>query len=121
MKVQFPVRWTDRKLPLDSSDAYIKRVIDGEEVPSAEPSYTYGTVVLETKDVRCYNDMDANHSILRTYFNDSYCIAIGFEDLKRLMVEITGENITIISKAEDKPKRPKRKNDNINPDDDLLI
>lgn len=128
VKIQLPVRWSERKSG-SSDEAQLRRLLRGEEDPEAisEESieHIYGSVVLDTKDIRAYNDLDADHCILRTYYNDSYCVALGLDALKQVMVELTGENITVIRKQPitDIPKKvqkPKKKDDKKD-EDDLLM
>lgn len=124
MKVQLPVRWSDHK-KLDKDVEQLKRLLEGEESPESEVEYMFGSVVLDTKDIRAYNDLDEDHCILRTYFNDSYCIALGLDNLKSIMAELTGENVVVIQKVELKPtgkkKRPRKGDGSISPEDDLII
>jgi hypothetical protein len=128
MKIQLPVRWSERR-NASSDEAYLKRLIrgeeDGEAVSPEEVQHIYGSVVLDVKDIRAYNDLDDDHCILRTYYNDSYCVALSLDVLKQVMVELTGENITIIKKQiSDKPvaaKKPKPKKKDEKDENDLLI
>lgn len=118
MFVQFPIRWSDRK-QLSEEEELARKAIDGEDKPD-DIEYSYGNVILDIDDIRGYNDIDENHCIIRTYQNDSYCIALRFEDLKNIMTELTGKSITIIAKKEIGPKKEKKtkKKDN---DDDIII
>jgi hypothetical protein len=88
---------------MNSKDILKKMLQENEE--QSEIEYVYGSVVMDTKDIRAYNDLDENHCILRTYFNDSYCIGLGIDDLKSVMAELTGENITIIRKLDGNTRR----------------
>jgi hypothetical protein len=125
MKVQLPVRWTDKK-KIDDQEAYIRRLVEGEEAEAAskgEIEFVYGNIIMDVDDIRNYNDYDAEHCILRTYQDDSYCIAIPLDDLKRIMVELTGQSITVIRKqiVSEIPKKPKKKKGDTPPEDDLLL
>lgn len=126
-KIQLPVRWSDHKRPSnkkEEEEAFLKRIISGDE-DGEDVEFVYGSVVLDTKDIRAYNDLDDSHCILRTYYNDSYCVALGLDELKQVMTEMTGENITVIrkvpAKAEPKVKKPKPPKDDKKDEDDLLL
>lgn len=122
MKVQLPVRWSDHRKPSNNSEAYLRKIIDGEEpTEDEEIEYVYGSLIIDTKDIRSYNDIDEEHCILRTYFNDSYCVALNFEDLKQVMSELTGDNITIIRKMEAKKSAPRKPKKGGSKEDDLLL
>lgn len=123
MKVQFPVRWTDKK-KLDRDEDLTRRALqESPEEEVVEVEYTYGNAVIDTKDIRTYNNLDDEHCIVRTYFNDSYCVVIPFEDLKNIMVELTGEQITIIRKVVQSPikKVPKKPKPPKSDEDDLIL
>jgi hypothetical protein len=119
MKIQFPVRWTDKK-KLDKDEKLTRNaLIEDPEDLEGPVEYSYGSLVLDTEDIRGYNDIDENHCVIRTYQGDSFCVAIRIEELKSILVELTGENITIISRVPPKSeKKPKRKKDN---DNDIII
>lgn len=118
--IQLPVRWSDMKKPSEDETEFLRRIIDGEESGQGI-EFVYGSVVLDTKDIRAYNDLDERHCILRTYQSDSYCVALGLEELKQVMTEMTGSNITIIRRVESKEVKKPRGGGKKKEDDDLLL
>lgn len=110
MQVQFPIRWTDKK-KLSKDEEITRRALSDADDPFVEipTEYSYGTIVLDTKDIRNYNDLDDGHCTLRTYQGDSYCINVPFEDLKKIMVELTGQSITLVRKQNVALKPPVRR------------
>lgn len=121
MKVQLPVRWLEKK-EMDDELRNLKKLIEGEEI-EGEAEFTYGRLVLDTKDIKSFNELDEDNVIVRTYTPESYCIAIPFEDFARLYSELTCEMITKVERKEKKVRAPKKK-DNPKPpspdDEDFL-
>lgn len=102
VNVELPVRWSEE---IENEDG------------SVTSSHSYGRIVINLKDIRNYNIMDENHTIVRTYQNDSYCINLPFETFKDLVSNFTGMTIHVINVVinEEKPKRRKKN------DDDMLM
>ena len=118
MKVQLPVRWLEKKL-MDDELLRIKRLVEGIEEPVEETEFTFGRVVLDTKDIKSFNELDGDSTIVRTYTPESYCIAVPFEEFSKLYTELTAEMITIVERREPKKlKAPKKKNPPSTKDED---
>lgn len=123
MKIQLPVRWVEKK-EIDEDEATLKKLLDPEAKPDedlTEEDFTYGKIVLDTKDIKSYNELDEEHVIVRTYAPESYCIAVGFEDFKKIMIELTGESVITIEKkvvTKEKQKPSKKKKDSPKKDED---
>lgn len=123
MKVQFPVRFVDEG-DRDPEEEQLRRLVDGEEalVP-IEEKYTYGDIIMDTRDIRIINRLDDKNSVIRTYHQDMFVIPIPFNDLKLLVIELTGENITVVRSfrvEEEKPEEEKKKKRKKKDDNDFL-
>lgn len=112
MKVEFPVRWeTSKKVSPEEEE--VMRILNNSESEEAV-TFHYDLIVLDLKDIRSFNKLDANHTVLRTFQNENYCIGVDYNRFLNLWTDLTGEAIMRLGKVEideDKPKRKKKKGD----------
>lgn len=101
MKIELPIRWTDRANDPDSLEAQrINRIVTGEDSEVEETNlvkYTYGYIVLDTNDIESFHPLDDKITIIQLYNKEyGYASTLNYEVFKEVYSEITHELIKTI-------------------------
>lgn len=102
MKIQVQARWIDNSPKSeDKEELKLKRLIEGDDDDQEEDlNYVYHPLVLDTKDIKSFNELDERHSTIRMYGGDMFTILVSFEGFKEVLMSLTQENINIIIEEE---------------------
>jgi len=129
MKIELMVKWTDVREDEDfKEELKMKKLLgeieDGEPIKQ-EKVVTYGPLVIDAKDIKSFNWVDDNHTVIRMYDGESYCINMPYEIWSEVFIRITGETIIkytdIAIRKKEEPKRRSRKEDKDEEDNINLI
>lgn len=106
MKIEALVRWSSFSVKQqDSTEAYLKRLVDGEESEQdirAEVVHEYSPLVFDMDDVSRFNKAnDPDHTTLRFYDSDVFVVKIPYEQFRDLYSEQTGKVILSVLPVEE--------------------
>ena len=119
MRLELPVRWneTDRELER------LSELTDGK-IKADNPKYTYGRLSIDSSEIGVYYDMDPDHIMINDKNGKVYCVAVPFNDFKKIFTEVTGQAILSIQAERQlppQPTQPKKRRDRGDSDiDDIL-
>lgn len=114
IRLELPVRWEEQNKDVEKY---------GDMLKSTDKKYSYGKLSIDAGDIGPYYDMDDRHTMVNDKLGKVYCIAVPFNEFKRILTETTGQAILSIQTTEEyisnKPKRNKN-DDKKNPNKDDL-
>ncbi len=96
MKLELPIRWTETDREIEK----LKDILD-DRAPQNETKYSYGRLIIHSKDVGPMYDIDANHTMINDKNGKLYCVVVPLDDLKRILTETTGIAILAVQTKED--------------------
>lgn len=100
MKLELPVRWTEK----DKENEKLEELIG--ETNESKPVYSYGRLLIDSEDIGPYYDIDENHTMINDKLGKVYCVTIPINNFKKIMTEVTGDAIMSIQVREEKPVTP---------------
>ena len=115
MRLELPVRWTET----DKEAEEYNEIVKGKA--AAEPKYSYGRLSIDSEEIAPYYDIDDRHIMVNDKNGKLYCVAVPFDEFKKIFTEVTGKAILALqTKEEYKSSRSKRKRNDNDDIDDIL-
>lgn len=69
--------------------------LEKEKMYAELGQFEYSAMVLDLKDVSCFNQSDKEHTTLRFYNNATYTIKLTYENFKSVYQTLTGKVINV--------------------------
>jgi len=115
MRLELPVRWTET----DKEAERINELTNSD--PKPESKYSYGRLSIDSEEIGPYYDIDDRHIMVNDKNGKIYCVAVPFDEFKKIFTEVTGKAILALqTKEEYKSSRPKKKKNDDGDIDDIL-
>jgi hypothetical protein len=114
MMIELQVRWIDMQMPdEDAAEAYIKKLVHGEQAKKPKFVYDYAPMSFDIEDVKRFNRAnDAGCTVLRFKDGDSCVVKMSYEHFQALWSDQTGKTIYIIEHL-DQPEQSENGSDDI--------
>ena len=117
MRLELPIRWNEADKEIEK----LNELTNGQT--AVEQKFTYGKLSIDSNDIGPYYDIDDRHTMINDKNGKIYCVAVPFNDFKKIFTEVTGQAILAVQTSEEyrisKPPRKRRPDDN-NIEGDIL-
>jgi hypothetical protein len=77
----------------EKAELETKRIISGEDEVEEPKVYIYGKLTFDLNDVKAFNDVDEDHTCLRTYQGEDVMIKMNYNKFKQVYMLLTGNLI----------------------------